>query len=492
MKRRPQSSGRPGAALAACLALAAGAVGLGAAGLAALGAGAGTGVVAAQTQAQMQTQAQAQVIDLARMAVQPNPRLGLSFPGSQVRYYPYMADAGIGVARIAVTWNLIEPEPGRYNWRGLDERVGTLLRLGIQPFLTFESQSDWGTRPETRAVKNGAPIDLDDWRRFVGRVVERYDGDGQDDMPGLAGRVRYYQAANEWESPENPSGGWIGSGKELIALIDATHDAIKAADPRAVHVLGGIASFNMDVLLVALDRADFPVQQRWSARSATVFDRRRIKSPEIAALIRERVLPVLRDARYDMADAHLYGPESRDPARLALLAELAGRPVLSAECGGPSRDYGGEYTPESHFIAAVHRNLGVLSAGGAFCLWFRLGEDDKTTWGNRFTALYTNDARPKPGVWAFRMLARLLRPGVGAHPLGRDGFELRGGDTAPLRLGWDAGADGVLGWAAQNGVPAWCLADAVSGRLSPASDGCAPGAFVIAGRDVARLLSPDP
>lgn len=79
--------------------------------------------------------------------------------------------------------------------------------------------------------------------------------------------------------PREPSGGWIGSGAELIALIDATHDAIKAADADAVHVLGGIASFNMDVLLVALDRADFRVQQRWSAGSATVFDRARIKAP---------------------------------------------------------------------------------------------------------------------------------------------------------------------------------------------------------------------
>ncbi|WP_303729709.1 hypothetical protein [Paracoccus solventivorans] len=462
MTGRPHPCGRLWAALAACLALVAGAVA-----------------------------APAQPIDLSRLSVQPNPRLGLSFPGSQVRYYPYMAEAGIGVARIAVTWGLIEPERGRYNWRGLDERVGSLLRLGIQPFLTFESQSDWGTRPETRTVKNGAPVELEDWRRFVASVVERYDGDGRDDMPGLAGRVRYYQAANEWESPENPSGGWIGSGTELIGLIDATHDAIKAADADAVHVLGGIASFNMDVLLVALDRADFRVQQRWSAGSATVFDRARIKSPEIAALIDERVLPVLRDARYDMADAHLYGPEARDPARLALLAELSGRPVLSAECGGPSRDYGGEYTPQGHFNAAVHRNLGVLAAGGAFCLWFRLGEDDRTTWGNRFTALYTNDARPKPGVWAFRMLARLLRPGVEPYPLGGDGFELRG-TGAPLRLGWDAGADGVLGWAAQQGVPAWCLTDAPAGLLSPAAGGCPAGGFVIAGRDVAQLLSPDP
>ncbi|MCE6953149.1 hypothetical protein LAZ40_22205 [Cereibacter sphaeroides] len=435
--------------------------------------------------------AAAQTIDLSRLVVEPNPRIGLSFPGSQVRYYPYMAGAGVGVARIAVTWQLIEPERGRYNWRGLDERVGALLALGIRPFLTFESKSDWGTRPETSKVKNGDPTDLGLWTGFVGRVTERYDGDGRDDMPGLKGRVVHYQAANEWESPTNPSGGWIGSGAALIAYINATHDAVKAADPQAVFVLGGIASFNLDVLLVALDRADFRVQQRWSEASTTVFDRDRIKSPDIAALIDERVMPVLREARYDIADAHLYGPEERDAARLALLAELSGRPVLSAECGGPSRDYGDDYTPEGHFLAAVHRHLNVLASGGAFCLWFRLGEDDKTTWGNRFTALYTNDARPKPGVWAFRMLARLLGPDVLPHPLPSGGFELRGSGD-PVRLAWGEGAADVLDWAARGSTPAWCLIDPVQGTLAPVGADCAPGAFIVAGSDVARLLSLDP
>lgn len=434
--------------------------------------------------------APAQEIDLRELAVRPNDRIGLSFPGSQVRYFPYLSAAGVGVARIAVTWNLIEPAPGQYNWPGLDDRVSGLLNLGIKPFLTFESQSDWGTRPETRTVKNGAPIDMAGWREFVTRVVERYDGDGVDDMPGLNGRVVYYQVANEWESPQNPSGGWVGSGKDLIDFIDQSRDAVKAADPKAIFVLGGIASFNMDVLLVALGREDFHIQQRWSERSKTVFDRDRIMSPEITGLINERVLPVLRETRYDMADAHLYGPEERDPARLKLLGDLTGKPVLSAECGGPSRDYGAEYTPEGHFVAAVSRHLNILAAGGEFCLWFRLGEDDKTTWGNRHTALYTNDARPKPGVWAFRLLARLLQPGITPHALSSDRFELRGGD-APLRLGWNAGMKDVLDWAAGNNVPAWCLTDAPSGLLSPVVNGCPEGGFVIAGRDVAHLLSSD-
>lgn len=434
-------------------------------------------------------------IDLQALEVGPNPRLGLSFPSAEVRYYPYLSQAGIGVARTAVTWDLVEPRPGEFSWRGLDGRIGALLALGIEPFLTFESRSDWATLPETRKVKNAAPKDLDDWTRFVATVVERYDGDGVDDAPGLTGRVPYYQVANEWESPRNPSGGWIGSGKDLIAYINAAEAAVKGADPRAIFVLGGIASFNLDVALVAFDRADFQVRQNWNATSETVLTRQEIKGQEITEIINERVLPVLREARYDMADAHLYGPESRDHARMALLADLTGRPVLSAECGGPSQDYGGTYTPEKHFIAVVHRNLNVLSAGGAFCLWFRLGEDDKTTWGNRFTALYDLNARPKPGVYAFRMLARLIGPDTVVRPLrgAPTAFELTG-DDGRVRVGWGDGAADVRAWAAEGGAEAFCLSDPVVGLLARADAGggaepCGPEAFVVAGPAVAELLS---
>lgn len=440
--------------------------------------------------------AQSDRFDLSTLDVQPNPRLGLAFPGSQTQYYPYMARAGMGVARIAVTWELIEPRPGEFNWRGLDGRVAALLALGIQPFLTFESKSDWATKPETHKVKNQAPKNLDDWRRFVNRVVERYDGDGVDDMPGLSGRVAYYQAANEWESPTNPSGGWIGSGDDLIAFINVSEAAVKAADPKAIFVLGGIAAFNLDVMLVAQKRADFEVRQRWSHTSETVLTEREINGPEIRQIIEERVLPVLREARYDIADAHLYGPEERDAARMALLADLTGRPVLSAECGGPSRDYGREYTPEAHFLAVVHRNLNVLSVDDAICLWFRLGEDDKTTWGNRYTALYDVNKQPKPGIYAYRMLARLIDANtrVATLPSSPAAFELRRKD-GPVRVGWGGDAAGVRAWAEQAGFDTLCLSDPDSGLLLRVQAGsrsapCGEEAFVIAGPAIRTLLSP--
>ena len=83
--------------------------------------------------------ANAAEIDLSKLSARPNPRLGLAFPGAQTRYYPLIAQAGIGVARLSVSWNRVEPSAGRFDWSGLDSRVKALQSLGIAPFLTFES-----------------------------------------------------------------------------------------------------------------------------------------------------------------------------------------------------------------------------------------------------------------------------------------------------------------------------------------------------------------
>ncbi|MCX8228108.1 MAG: beta-galactosidase, partial [Sulfitobacter sp.] len=179
-------------------------------------------IAAAIVLLQMSLPVEAKTIDLSRMAVTPNARLGIAFPGDKTQYYPLIAQAGIGIARISVQWKLVEPTPGRFNWSGLDRRVAALQALGIHPFLTFESNADWATVAETRGVKNARPRDPAQWQRFVNAVVERYDGDGRNDMRGLRRPVPYWQAANEWISDRNKSGGWVGSADQLIAYIKLT------------------------------------------------------------------------------------------------------------------------------------------------------------------------------------------------------------------------------------------------------------------------------
>lgn len=436
--------------------------------------------------------AAAGTINLDRMAASPNPRLGLAFPGSDTRHYPAIAQAGIGIARLSVAWARVEPSRGRFDWSGLDGRIAALQASGIEPFLTFESDAEWATDSATRRVRNALPSAMEDWRRFVTAVVERYNGDGRSDMPGLAGRVRYWQVANEWISDKNRSGGWAASTADLVEYIRTAHGAVKAGDPKAIFVLGGLAAFNMDVLLVARGGQEFTVRQKWDDHRETVLGLPEMRGLEVTSIIDSHVLPVLREAPYDVADVHLYGPESRDDARIAFLQELTGRPVLSAECGGPSLDYGGSYSPERHFLAVIERNLRVFAAGGRFCLWFLLGEDPSATYGNRYTALYTREAKAKPGVFAYRMLSRLIDPRTAVtKATGEpDLFDLHRGDGTHVRIGWNRAAAQVRAFVRDTGAEAYCLEDATRGRLTSELDQCDGAALMVAGRNLSALLAP--
>ena len=447
-------------------------------------------IAAAIVLLQMSMQVEAKTIDLSRMAVTPNARLGIAFPGDKTQYYPLIAQAGIGIARISVQWKLVEPTPGRFNWSGLDRRVAALQALGIHPFLTFESNADWATVAETRGVKNARPRDPAQWQRFVNAVVERYDGDGRNDMRGLRRPVPYWQAANEWISDRNKSGGWVGSADQLIAYIKLTHDTVKAAYPKAIFVMGGIAAFNIDVMLVARGGQQFSVRQTWNNKSETVLSVPEMRGREIASIIDGRAIPVLRKSPYDIADVHLYGPEGRDAARIAMIRKLSRRPVVSTECGGPSLDYGGRYTPELHFLAVVERNLGVFAAGAQYCLWFRLGEGPGGTYGNKHTPLYKSNGRAKPGVFAYRMLSRLVDGRTTASKVGADRFELRRSDGNTIQIGWNAGAAEVRNFASKKGVDVFCLEAVDKGLLNSDPRRCKPDAFVVAGRNLSSLLAP--
>lgn len=429
-------------------------------------------------------------VDLSRLAGSPNPRLGLAFPGSDPANYGLIARAGIGVVRISAAWSRIEPTEGAFDFAALDHRIAALQELGLAPFVTFESNADWATDPQTRQVRNARPSDPRLWRSFIGRVVERYDGDGQDDMPGLRGGVRYWQAANEWISERNRSGGWAASTDELLAYLRDSHDAVKRADPSALFVLGGIAAFNLDILLVARTGLEMEVRQLWNTRSETVLTLAEMRGPRFAAIIRDRVLPVLTQAPYDIADAHLYGPEARDPARIEWLREVSGRPVLSSECGGPSLDYGGSYSEEAHFTAVLARNLGTLAAGAEFCLWFRLGEGDGATYGNARTALYSVDRAAKPGVFAYRLLSRLIGPDATVQRRGDTEFEIRQGGETSIAIGWGVAAQTIRADAAVRRQDMLCLARAETGLLSSRSEQCPSGAPTVSGQGLAALLSP--
>lgn len=414
------------------------------------------------------------------------PQLGLAFPGADPALYGYVADAGIGVVRIDAGWKHIEPVQGQFDFRALDRRIAGLQRLGLTPFVTFTSDAEWAVVPATKHLNNATPRDPETWSRFVRNVVERYDGDGVDDMPGLRRTVPYWQAANEFMGVNNTSGGWAGSNEDLLAYVNLAHDAVKAADPDAIFVLGGLSVFTIDAAAILMG-ADMVIEQEHEAGKVRHISRSDLMAAPVQDLFENRLKRVLREARFDLADAHLYGPEARDPARIKALQELSGHPVLSSECGGPSLTYGGGYTGHRHYVSVIERNLNTLAGGMRFCLWFGLGEEMNSTWGNSRVQLYDRNRQPKPGVAAYRLLSRLLPAGAGVRRIGDSrAFEIAHDDGRRSHVALDHAAVATLAAAQGGDAMAICINDAgrrqaVLMPLSAAIHNCSEDAVVVSG-----------
>jgi hypothetical protein len=148
----------------------------------------------------------------------------------------------------AFAWGRIEPEPPvagvhTHDWALTDAMVREYQGAGfldIQSYL--QPLSPWGSVSDAPLDNDPAPRPehLDDYRAWVGALIERYDGDGHADMPGLLAPVRYWVVGGEW------TGFWGSADAEgYLATLEATAEEAQAAYPEVR--LGAIPFYLWDV-----------------------------------------------------------------------------------------------------------------------------------------------------------------------------------------------------------------------------------------------------
>ena len=155
-------------------------------------------------------------------------------------------------------WKVIEPRPPVnrrhvYNWTDLDGAVKAWQRNGVHIMISMRFESRWATAPKTdrefvylkglakALALAGAdylpkPECMQDLRDYIGNLVERYDGDGRGDMPGLLFPVLHYQVGNEYYNEVY----WAGNEEEYGQLLREVSGAARLACPQIKIVLAGI------------------------------------------------------------------------------------------------------------------------------------------------------------------------------------------------------------------------------------------------------------
>lgn len=152
-------------------------------------------------------------------------------------------------ARWPISWASLEPtdrEPEDYNWANYDTWIRNAVQSDLQLIVTIVSNPSWAAKYSNGPIDNE---DIAEFAEFTAALVERYDGDGYEDAPGQP-VVRYWEfynepdAGDEYAAANYGASYWGDYGPEYAAMLCAVYPAMKAADPNAKIVLGGLAYDN--------------------------------------------------------------------------------------------------------------------------------------------------------------------------------------------------------------------------------------------------------
>ena len=145
-------------------------------------------------------------------------------------------------------WNHIEKEKGNFTWDEADKHVlysqehNQTILATIWPHANWEQKSCKRKKARSPFGKKftkylSKPCSMDDYKTFLLKLVDRYDGDGNNDMPGLTKPIKYWDVMNEPEFKMF----FKGSEEDFIEIFNFSSKVIKDKQPDSVIVMAGAA-----------------------------------------------------------------------------------------------------------------------------------------------------------------------------------------------------------------------------------------------------------
>ncbi len=145
-------------------------------------------------------------------------------------------------------WNKIEKKQGNFSWDEVDQYVvyaqehNQTILATIWPHANWEQKSCKRKKARSPFGKHftkylSKPCSMDNYKNFLLKLVDRYDGDGSNDMPGLTRPIIYWDIMNEPEFKMF----FKGSKEDFIEIFNFSSKIIREKQNNAVIVMAGAA-----------------------------------------------------------------------------------------------------------------------------------------------------------------------------------------------------------------------------------------------------------
>ena len=145
-------------------------------------------------------------------------------------------------------WNKIEKVKGNFLWEEADEYVvyaqehNQTILATIWPYANWEQKTCKRKKARSPFGKKfskylSKPCSMESYKIFLLALVDRYDGDGNNDMPGLTKPIIHWEIMNE---PEYKMF-FKGSEEDFIEIFNFSSTTIKSKQSNAVIIMAGAA-----------------------------------------------------------------------------------------------------------------------------------------------------------------------------------------------------------------------------------------------------------
>ena len=145
-------------------------------------------------------------------------------------------------------WNKIEKEQGVFSWDKADEYVTYAQNHNQNTIATIWPYSNWeqklckrkkGRSPFGKRFTKylSKPCSMKNYEIFLSTLVDRYDGDGVNDMPGLTKPIIYWEIMNEPEFKMF----FNGTEDEFVEIFNYSSKLIKSKQQDAIIIMAGAA-----------------------------------------------------------------------------------------------------------------------------------------------------------------------------------------------------------------------------------------------------------
>ena len=145
-------------------------------------------------------------------------------------------------------WNGIEREKGVFSWEAADKYIVYAQEHNQKTIATIWPHANWEQKSCKRKKARSPfgrkftkylskPCSMEDYKNFLIKLVDRYNGDGKNDMPGLTKPIIHWQIMNEPEFKMF----FKGTEDDFVEIFNFSSKLIKSKQKDAVIIMAGAA-----------------------------------------------------------------------------------------------------------------------------------------------------------------------------------------------------------------------------------------------------------